>query len=316
MPTSLRFDPEARQTTENFWALLDSGESVKEKQAGEAATGFLRMQLREDCVVDRFLVPSPVNNSDLDRQVDTPLPTIVLDKEPGSPPAISVPFATQPMARYIRAPRYRAMFDRVLSTRFQADTAELRTYDMDIRQILSDNSVKDMSAEKDGKVFATVNTILGSTPNVALGETGVVQYKTIAGGVSRESVVEARKILPSTPSHFEAATVVVNNVTIKDVEKWGFEEMGGSMSEDILKNGYGERNLLNMRWIATIKRRLVPDNNMYMFCEQKGLGVSFELEAPTMYVKREGPMIEFYSYASWAVTLGNVAGFCRVVFTN
>jgi hypothetical protein len=55
------------------------------------------------------------------RQVDTDKPVKVVDKEPNSPEAINVPFA-----------------DLILTPRFAKDVAELRTYDMNIRQILEE----------------------------------------------------------------------------------------------------------------------------------------------------------------------------------
>ena len=237
----------------------------------------------------------------------------MLDKEPNSPAAASIPYATQPFARYIRAPRFRVMFDRIVTPKFMKDVDELRTYDMDVRQILSDNAVKDMLAEEDGKAIATVNTLLG-TIDVAVAETGVAQYQTIAGGISRDSVNDALKILPGTPAHLETATVLVNNITIKDVQKWGYDEIGGDLSEEILRQGFAERNLLNCRWIVTIKTRLVVNNEMYFFAEPKFLGKFFVLSDTTMHIKREAFMLEFFAYESIGSAIGNIAGLGRALF--
>ena len=47
------------------------------------------------------------------------------------------PFATLPTNVYIRGPRYRVMFDRIVTPRFKKDVEELRTWVMDIRQLFT-----------------------------------------------------------------------------------------------------------------------------------------------------------------------------------
>jgi hypothetical protein len=306
-------DPTARISSEQFWDHISSDNPQIVKNAEDAVNAFIRVRMREDGFTRKIIPPLPLSNDDLDRQVDTDKPTIVLDKEPNSPAAASIPYATQPFARYIRAPRFRVMFDRIVTPKFMKDVGELRTYDMDIRQILSDNAVKDMLAEEDGKFIATVNTLLG-TVDVAVPETGVAQYQTVTGGVTRDTVNDALKILPGTPAHLETATVLVNNITIKDVQKWGYDEIGGELSEEILRQGFAERTLLNARWIVTIKTRLVVDNQMYFFSEPKFLGKFFILEDTTMHIKREAFMLEFFAYESIGAAIANVAGCGRAVF--
>ena len=76
------------------------------------------------------------------------------------------------MNLYIRGPRYLVMMDRIVTPRFTKDVDELRTWIMDIRQVLSDNAIKDMLAEEDGKFITAVNTALvaaGSTPVMVCG---------------------------------------------------------------------------------------------------------------------------------------------------
>ena len=118
-----------------------------------------------------------ITNDELDRQVDTDKPVKVVDKEPDSPAAVSVPFATLPTNIYIKGPRYRVLFDRILTPRFTKDVDELRTWIMDIRQVLSDNAIKDMLAEEDSKFLSAVNTGL-------VGQDSIVP----ASGVSRVAI--------------------------------------------------------------------------------------------------------------------------------
>ena len=158
-------------------ALLNMFENGMQKEAQDAVTDFIRMRMREEGFTRQIIPPVQVTDDDLDKQVDTDKPVIICEKEPDSPAAISVPFGTLPINRYIRGIRFRVMFQRIMSPRFVKDVNELRTYDQDIRQILSDNALKDMQAEEDGKFIATVDTILLG-PGMTVPDTGVVPFSS------------------------------------------------------------------------------------------------------------------------------------------
>ena len=284
-----------------------------QKQAIDAVNDFTRTKMREDGFYRRIIPPLTITNDELDRQVDTDKPVKVVDKEPDSPAAVSIPFATLPSNFYIRGPRYRVMFDRIVSPRAVKDVDELRTYVIDIRQVLSDNMIKDMLAEEDSKFIAAFNAVL-PTPGVANVASGVVQYEEISGGITRETLVDALKVMPRTPSHFEVETCLVNNITIKELLKFGRDEMGGDFSQDIIKNGWAETNFLNCNWIVTIKRDLVPDDARFMFASPKFIGKNYELEPTTMYIRREAYMLEYFAYQTSGGSFGHTNGLARVDF--
>ena len=284
-----------------------------EKNALDAVNEFTRVRVREDGFYRKIIPPVQVSNDDLDRQVDTDKPVVVVDKEPGSPAAISIPFATLPINVYIRGPRYRVMFDRIVTPRFVKDIDELRTWQMDIRQVLSDNAIKDMLAEEDSKFLTTVNTALVGA-NQTVPTSGVIQWETVWGGISRDTIQEALKIMPKTPSHLEVNTVLLNNVTIREILKWGYDEAGGDLSGDFLKNGWSEIDLMGCKWVVTIKRDLVPDDTMYFFGDPRFIGKSYLLEDTTMHIKREAFMIEFFAYETLGGSIGHTGGLARADF--
>ena len=284
-----------------------------EKNALDAVNEFTRVRVREDGFYRKIIPPVQVSNDDLDRQVDTDKPVIVVDKEPGSPAAISIPFATLPINVYIRGPRYRVMFDRIVTPRFVKDIDELRTWQMDIRQVLSDNAIKDMLAEEDSKFLTAVNTALVAADTI-VPTSGVIQWETIFGGISRDTCQEALKIMPKTPSHLEVNTVLINNVTIREILKWGYDEAGGGISGDFLKSGWSEIDLMNVKWVITIKRDLVADDTMFFFGDPRFIGKSYLLEDTTMHIKREAFMIEFFAYETIGGSIGHTGGLAKAEF--
>jgi len=284
-----------------------------QKQAIDAVNDFTRTKMREDGFYRRIMPPLTITNDELDRQVDTDKPVKVVDKEPDSPAAVSLPFATLPINFYIRGPRYRVMFDRIVSPRAVKDVDELRTYVIDIRQVLSDNMIKDMLAEEDSKFINAMDAAVG-TVDVVNPLSQVVQNATISGGITRETIVDSLKIMPQTPSRFEVETCLVNNITIKELLKFGRDEMGGDFSQEIIKNGWAETNFLNCRWIVTIKQNLVRNDEMYMFASPKFIGKNYELEPTTMYIRREAYMLEYFAYQTAGGSFGSTNGLAKVKF--
>lgn len=283
------------------------------KQAIDAVNDFTRTRMREDGFYRRIIPPLPISNDELDRQVDTDKPCKIVDKEPDSPASISIPFATLPVNVYIRGPRYRVAFDRIVTPRFTKDVDELRTWVMDIRQVLSDNAIKDMLAEEDSKFIGAVNLAL-IAPDTPVPWSGVPQWETIHGGISRDTLLDATKIMPRTDAHLEVDTILVNNVTIKEIMKFGRDEMGGDFSQEVLRNGWAEREFLNARWIISIKRDLIPDDSIFMFSDPKFIGKSYLLEDTTMYIKREAYLLEFFAYETMGGTIGHTGGIARADF--
>ena len=298
-----------------FFEKITSDDGALIKDAQQAVNDFTRVKMREDGFWRKILPPVPISNDELDRQVDTEKNVKVVDKEPDSPAAISIPYATLPMNRYIQGPRYRVMFDRIVTPNFTTDVGRLRTWDMDIRQVLSDNAIKDMLAEEDGKAIAAVTAAMVGA-NTVVPETGVSQWRTIDGGITRETVNDALKIMPQTPSHLEVSTALINNVFVKDLQKWGRDEVGGDLSEEIARNGFAERIMFGVRFIITIKRDLVGDATMYMFAEPKFMGKFFILEDTTMHIEKKAYFLNFFAYEEIGSAIGNVASVARADFTG
>src|SRR3990167_897920 len=120
---------DTRMLNETFLEYLQT--PGMEKKALSAVDDFVRLKVREDGYLRKWLPP------------------ITIGIEADSPAAIGVPFGTLPLNVYIRAKKDPVTFQRFMTPRFTKDVSELRTYHMDIRQILSDNSIKDILTAED-----------------------------------------------------------------------------------------------------------------------------------------------------------------------
>ena len=303
-----------RYANETFLAQMTNGSGM-EKTALDGVQDFTRTTLREEGFWDKLIPEVSVTNDDLTRRIETDTPFIVVDKEPGSRAAVTVPFGKLPSNLYIQGPRYGVSFDRIVTPRFVKDVEELRTWIMDIRQVFSDNAVKDMMAEKDAKGVRAMNlALLG--PDVPMPHNGnIAQWVTIPGGISRETITEAlNQVMPKGPSRLSVTTFVLNMITVAEFLKWFRDETGGDWSEDMMKNGWTSNRVQGKEMLVTIKRELIPDDSVFLFSSPDHIGKNFALESPTMYVKKEAYMIEFFLYTSCGGAFGHVGGLGRVDF--
>lgn len=291
---------------------LLSDDQNRVKEATDKLNRFTRVFMREDGFYRRILPIEQV--TEFDRLVSSDDPAIIVDREPGSPAAVSVGFATQPDGYYMRADRYPVYFSRIQSPWWAKDVAQLATWVMDLRTVIGDNSARDLLAEEDGRMLSAVNTAIRGADQV-VPTSGVVQHKTIRGGITRDSYYDALKVLPSTPSNLESAKVLLNHITIKDVGKFTHNEFGGTMAQDIMVKGLSETTQLGgQELVVTIKKGLVGNNTMYFFGAPEYLGRFFVYDDATMFVKREGPMLSFYLYETIGATIGNTNAVARVNF--
>lgn len=313
-------DPDVRARNQNVIEGLTSDTPSIQKEAQNGVNDYLRLRAREDGFARRIQPPISVTPNDLDRQVDTVKPVIVKDIEPDSPGAYSVPFGNVPMNHYMDAPRYRIMFERIMSHRFIADVANLLTYDLDIRQIFNDLMLKDILAEEDRKYIAVADQVAGGlndtsvVTNPRITEVGSLGYVTV-GAWSRAALAYAMEGLPSTNRHLNPATALLNNISIwRVVGQLDRLAVGGDLAEDLFVNGFAEREIMGLQWMITIKTNLVATDDVYYFTAPKFLGDFYTMEDVTVSVKHENYLFEMFAYEMLGATIKNTAAVAKAHF--
>jgi hypothetical protein len=296
---------------------LDRGETVK---VAQAASDYTRIQLREDSFAMKIITPEKATDDMLDRDLDERL-RIIEELEPDSPAAKWVPLQDTPEGEYIYGSRYVVPFARILTPKFVKDIDELRTYRQDIRKILTQNSIKDGLAEYDGKFIETCVAIAEDTSGTVPGAqafTGKVQWTAYSGGMTKNNLVEAFKMLPRGNSNgkfrLRNYIMLMNDVTAQDLKKLDVDEIGDENVSKVWREGLTSDTTMGLKAIFTIKDDLVPDNRVWFFPEPGFLGKAYYLTDWTMYMKKEAFFIEMFSYWMGGMAIGNVAGVCVADF--
>lgn len=297
--------------------LLDSITAADDgllKNASEASTQMIRRRLRENGF-SRLIIPfKSVSNSDLNYLPDTELPVIVEEMEPDSPGAKAIPFNDTADTAFYRGDKFVVYFCKITTPEFVKNVDELRTYKNDLRQIITDNSLKDIHTEEDSRTIKEVDQIVG-TANTADGAADVQQNFEIAGGITRANYKEVLNHLEDR--ELNNGLFLMNRHTIKEFLEWDHDEIGGELSERIFKEGasaLNEAKIFGVRHAITMKRALVPDNVIYQFAEPNYLGRAYVLQDVTMYVKKEKDILRFVAHEKIGMTFANVSGCNKTTF--
>lgn len=306
------------------WLDSSSGDQGAVK-AAEASTDYIRTRVREGSIFRQILPPQPVGKEDLQASLTDDDPRYFGEIEPQTPGGIVQPLGGRPNAWYFFGQRYEARFARLQTPRFMKDVAQLLTYKMDLRQVLSDMSLKDLLSLEDTRSIQVVNNMLAPAQAAAGGPlaagdtvaaTGNIQWRTINAGVTRTSMNDALSIMLNSNMGLRPSTCLINLHFALQIQKWDRTEFGGDIAQEVALKGFTERELFGCRFLITIKNWLVPNGTMYMFAPSEFIGKTLVLEDSTMHVKKDAFMVYFWSYQQVAQIWANIAGVCRADFSG
>jgi len=276
------------------------GQMMKAASAGD--TNFIRRELKENAFSTNVISLKPCDDSMFDRQVDSELPTIVKDMEAASPAAKSITFNDGPDTVFYRGRRFMVRIATITTPEFVKNIDELRTYEMDLRQVTTDNALKEMETEMDGRFMATVDRIVGSTSG--LGESGSQQNFEIDGRITRQTYPDLKNFLEGL--RLNNGVWLVNRHTSTEFLKFDRVEYGGDEAQTLWRKGLtglDKFEILGIPHMATIKDELVPNFVVYMFTEAGYLGKGYELQETTMYVEKKKDILRFSAMRKLGLTI-------------
>lgn len=292
----------AQLVNKSFVRKLEDG---RVKEAAEESTAFIREKLRQEAAVREILAPEGISEEEIDRDEDTDQPKKIIDKEPDSF-ATFVQFQGTGPRTWFKGRRYAVYFGKVESQRFTKNKWELMTYTSDIRKILSDNSVKDMADEEDGKWNELVTDIINANPAVQR-TAGPFQSSTFKTAMQR-MLARRRpigKMLMTKLRYLDAldlpAVTVGNEIASRHFDQ-GIE---------------ASEKLWGIPVVTTIKSDIYDATKAWIFSPQKPnnfLGNFYLLQDATLFIKQEADVIQFWSYEALGIGVGNSLSMQEIQF--
>ena len=336
----------AQFINQSFVRKLDEG---RVKEAADEGSRFIRSKLRQESFAREILVPIELSPDEIDRDEHTDQPKKIFEKEPDST-ATFVTFKGAGQRTFFRGPRYSVFFGKIESQHFMKSKFELLTYQNDIRKILTDNSVKDMADVEDRKFIETIEAALSdagpadaaAAAGVGLMKDGLAYLGDNDGGgsvnpqftgsqllegnnfvahISDADATQAALSKELIAQMFQAMTskklpigkMLMTKATFMEALKFDYTDVGNDIvSRHYDKGLEGEDKLFGVPVITTIKNDIVDDNTIYLFAPENYLGNFFLLQDATLFIKQEADMIEFWSYSSPGIGIGNTKGVIKL----
>ena len=113
------------------------------KNTSDSSTQMIRRRLRENGFSRLVLPYKQVSDADLNYLPNTELPVIVEEMEPESKGAKAIPFNDTADTEFYRGDKFVVYFCKITTPEFTKNVDELRTYKNDLRQVVTDNALKD-----------------------------------------------------------------------------------------------------------------------------------------------------------------------------
>ena len=275
------------------------------KEAMESGSLYVRQKLYEDGILRRLFESRIVTADELDPEMDTDNPSIIVEKEPEADQATFLPFKGTSDRRYFNGLRFRVPFGKVESTRISKSKFELMSIRMPITDWLKENQVKMIQEEEDSVFVSTLNDII--TNNSAAQSVTVA----MATNTFKDAFTEGEKAL--TRLRLPIGKVLMHKNTYLDSLKLKTEDIGFNPQEKRFERGVdGEDSFLGIPVVTTIKDNLVPENVLYFFTTQEYFCKFFLLQDATLFLKTEADMLHFHTYEAPGFGIGNTKGVVKV----
>jgi len=281
----------AQFVNSNFVKKIEDGRT---KEAAAEGSAFIRELVRQESYAREILTPVLLTDDEIDRDENTDEPKKIVEKEPKSV-ATFVQFQGAGPRTWFKGPRYSVFFGKTESQHFTKSKFQLMTYQNDIRKILSDNSVKDMADQEDGKFQETIDALIAlnvAEQNVAAGSFTAAAFKAgFQKMVNRRRPIG--KMTMTKGLYYEALDLPATSVG---------DDVASRHYDDGVEN---EEKLWGIPVVTTIKSNIHDPKKAYIYAPENYLGNFYLLQDATLYIKQEADTITFWTYAAPGIGIGN-----------
>ncbi|MEG1543082.1 MAG: hypothetical protein RR382_00965 [Tannerellaceae bacterium] len=292
------------------------GDGVLEKVASAATNSEMtHRKLREDAYWRAILPPEDINKEDLAQSLDSEDPFVICEMEPDSPGASVVSFYDGADSTDYFGVKYPLTFFDITTREYTKSVKYLLTYKYDLRQIITDNALRDMCTTEDTYWQGESNDLVGLIPNVAT-RNGFIQNFQFQGRLTKANWVNCQGLLERV--RLLNGVCLCNRITFKEFQYWKYEEIG-DMVTDLFMKGSGAfttSEISGIKFIITTKDDLVPNGVMYLYAPPGFLGRSGVLFPPTMYVEKKKDILRFSCRETIGMAIGNTAAVVKASFVD
>lgn len=280
------------------------------KFASTAGTAFIRKNVFEEGWARNicpFIQLNPESSKELIRLPNTDYPVAMFDIEPATYPAVTLPFDQSPETLGYYGTKALMRFFKISTPEIQKNIITLATYPYNIRKVMMDGLIKNMQKQED--------FVWASLSEQCTAKTGA-NY-AFSGSLDRGVIKEISKIF--VRHGLNHGSNLLNKSTYIEIINQDILTTGNDMQGKMFEMGVNAldgKSVGGMKWLATLKSDIIPDNVIFSYTELDYLGKCAELYRPVMYVKKEKDRISCCAQEVIGMLIANEMGVAKTIINS
>jgi hypothetical protein len=298
-------DLQIAEQSERIVDMLMTDDADLHKTAAQELDDYTRERNREGSFAHKIIEPSPFDKNKLERQMHSDQPVMLFEFEPTAPFAAPMDYGTRTADFIPKCRRYPVVFGVKQTRRVVFQLLELQTYKHDVRAIMGDNMVKELTVLRDTTLINASRQIVGNVGQT-LPWVGKAMHVDTGNPMSTSAFIRAKNHLKDTPFTIQPTKVLMNHLRLADLEVAAVEDLSGTdKAVDVAINGFSEVKWANMNIMMTIKKNLVPPRDTFWYGAQEYLGRHVIWQEPTMVVEKKMTEVFMQMYEIYGMTIAH-----------
>lgn len=298
----MSFTPTERMKN-NFWiSSLDSTEGIKKAEGTTAA--YIRKILREEGFLRHIIPAEEVTEADCNRSVNHDTFVKIVDIEPDSH-ALTLTWRGEPTVNYIEGERAEVKFYTISSERFKKTEQELRAYEYPLKEVIKQNTIRDIEEKEDSGLIVAAESAIASTGKVipSGGTTPQLFDKvTVRLGIN---LIDGDRL--------RARKILTNDVSFNEFVSQDHAEFGDQLIGQVTVDGYTAPTIMGRELITTNKTNIVPPGTTYYFTAPEFLGKFYVFGDVQFYIDKRANLISWQAWEDVGLALINIRSVSKTI---
>lgn len=290
-----------------------------EKLASTAQESIIKRKMREDSFAPAILPLDDYSrdNSAFSQTVDREDPFVIIEMEADQFGPKTLSWNDTGDIREFAGNKFELAFTRNTTPVFTKNINFLRTYKMDLTQMVEDNCVRDLNRQKDHIFIAGVDELVGPQYGVSP-ETGLQQNVTYNTRLTKKQHAFSVQLLADRS--LPTGAFLINRRTASDVLLWDedvADRGANDFTEKLTREGLGafeKFKLHGVEYIVTMKNDIVPNGVVYQFTTPDYLGKGGSLQPMKMFIEKKEDIIRWHATEILGWTIANAPGVQKVTY--
>ena len=294
-----------------LWDVFGGGSNADGMTKVAALTeDYLRDRIRETSVLNRVIPPVVLTEAQIERNTLNDFPLKRVELEPDSK-AFTLGFRGKGSAQFFEGRKYEVYFTKIETEHFKKTREELMTMRYPVMDVVNNNFVLDMQEQLDGLFRARLDASVTAATAITNAYTYAATITSAADVANNFKDAVIAGVQAVVGKRRRVARLIMTESTWMNLARLTPDKLGFDAVQRIAFGGTApEKSFLGYEVITTINSvgagSVWANNRIYCVAEPGFLGSNFILGDVQQEMKREGNMLEWYSWADQGTEIGNI----------